>query len=177
MAIRNGNIFIDDEELECVTVRGIEKAKKSFDEMLSHYLEPIQKAIFDAGMIRDERYTLFCLSDFGFPVTIKFTFYGYEFTTYAQYSDVVKLIFRPFRKRSLYGMQLYNRSFAIFKGWQDLRKEDTTITISEDDNSKIVKSKYGSFDSRYIEEGLRLLENPVVIYKNYKTDVNGKIYA
>ena len=42
---------------------------------------------------------------------------------------------------------------------------------------KITKSKYGCFDSRYIDDLENCFKNPVVIFKNYKTGVNGKIYA
>ena len=167
----------DGEELETVIVHNEVEAKKAYDEMLSHYLEPLQRAVFDGKLVPGEKYTLFHLGEFGFPIAWKITLLDYEYTTYAQYSDVVKLTFKMFRKRNTYQHYLHHESFAIFKGWQDLKKEDMVNVLSEENGVKTVMSKYSCFDSRYIEDGLSLLENPVVIYKNYKTGANGKIYA
>jgi len=65
----------------------------------------------------------------------------------------------------------------IFEGWQDLKETDTKEVLKDDGNVKLVKSKYACFDSRYIDDLEKVFKNPVVIYKNYKTGVNGKLYA
>lgn len=65
----------------------------------------------------------------------------------------------------------------IFEGWQDLKEANTKEILKDDGTVKIVKSKYGCFDARYIEDLEKVFENSVVIYKNYKTGTNGKKYA
>ena len=57
------------------------------------------------------------------------------------------------------------------------KETDIKETITDNDKVKITKSKYGCFDSRYIDDLENCFKNPVVIFKNYKTGVNGKIYA
>lgn len=97
--------------------------------------------------------------------------------TYAQYSDVMEMILTPYRKRTQYRKLFYNCSMMIFEGWQDLKEEEIKETLEDNKNVKITKSKYGCFDSRYIDDLENCFKNPVVIFKNYKTGVNGKIYA
>lgn len=170
-------MYENGEEIEEISPQTEQEAIKAWDAMMEKYLEPLQKAIFKAGLIPGERYTLFYLNDFGFPVCQKIVFEGMKFTTYAQYSDVVKLKFKPYRKRSLYEKFFYNCSLSIFKGWQDLKEEDTKETLKEDEQVKITRSKYSCFDANYIKDGNRLLKNPVMIFENFKTGVNGKIYG
>lgn len=169
-------LYEDGEELASKTVKTETDALRLFDEIVLEYAEPLQKSIYgklEAG----KKYTFVYLNDFGFPVAQKIKFESMKCTTYAQYSDVVKMIFTPYRKRNLHGKYFYNCSLMIFEGWQDLKREDTRVTIKEDDWGKLEQSKYGCFDSRYIEDLEKIFKNPVVIYKNYKTSVNGKIYA
>ena len=128
-------------------------------------------------MVEGERYTLVYLNDFGFPVAQKIIFQSMELTTYAQYSDVVKMIFKPYRKRSLYQKYFYNNSLMIFKGWQDMKESDTKEILKDNDSLKIIKSKYSGFDARYIDDLEKVFKNPVVIYKNFKEGKNGKLYA
>ena len=82
-----------------------------------------------------------------------------------------------FNKRKYYKKTFYDCSLLIFEGWQDLNKEDISEVLKDDGNTKLVKSKYGCFDSRYIDDLENIFKNPVVIYKNYKKGVTGKIYA
>ena len=70
-----------------------------------------------------------------------------------------------------------DNTMMIFEGWQDLKEEEIKETLEDNKNVKITKSKYGCFDSRYIDDLENCFKNPVVIFKNYKTGVNGKIYA
>lgn len=170
-------LYEDGEELACVTVATIEECKREFDKMVLNYLEPLQKAVATANLKEGKRYTLFYFNDFGFPVCSKITYHGIAFETYAQHSDVTRLIFTPYRKRTKYSKRFYNCSFAIFEGWQDLKESDTSDIVKETKDCKMIKLKYGCFDSKYIEDGIKILKNPVVIYRNYKTGVNGKIYA
>ena len=138
----------DGDELDSATVTNEAAALVEFNRMLQKYAGPLQKAMNAADLKHGHRYTLVYLSEFGFPVAQKITFDSMSFTTYAQHSDVVKMVFTPFRKRTKYSGEI-----------------------------KITKSKYGCFSASYIEDLEKLFTNPVMIYKNYKTGVNGKVYA
>lgn len=164
------------EELACKTVATEIEAIKTFDNMILQYAGNLQKALYNK-LVEGERYTLVYLNDFGFPVAQKIIFQSMELTTYAQYSDVVKMIFKPYRKRSLYQKYFYNNSLMIFKGWQDMKESDTKEILKDNDSLKIIKSKYSGFDARYIDDLEKVFKNPVVIYKNFKEGKNGKLYA
>lgn len=170
-------LYENGEEIEEETPVTEEDAIIAYNNMMEKYLEPLQKSVFVAGLVPGNKYTLFYLNDFGFPVCQKITFERMEFTTYAQYSDVVKLIFKPYRKRSVYQKYFYNCSLSIFEGWQDLKEEDIKTTIKENEHIKITQSKYSCFDANYIKDGNKLLKNPIMIYEDFKTGANGKIYG
>lgn len=169
-------MYEDDEELESKTVMTEIEAIKVFDDLFMKYAEPLQCALYNK-LHSGKKYTLVYLDDFGFPVAEKITFHSVRSSTYAQYSDVMEMIFTPYRKRTKYRKLIYNCSMMFFEGWQDLKETDIKETITDNDKVKVTKSKYGCFDSRYIDDLENCFKNPVVIYKNYKTGVNGKIYA
>lgn len=165
------------EEIDCVNVSTETEAIEKFDKMVSKYAEPFQKAIYNAKLEENEKYTLVYFNDFGFPVAQKITFSSLMLCTYAQFSDCVKMTFIPYRKRKMYSKTFFNSSILIFKGWQELKEEDTHIIEHEDDNMRVTRSKYGCFDSKYIEDVQKKFKNPVCIYKNYNIGVSGKLYA
>lgn len=176
MAMYEDNGLSTDDELACKTVATKEEALKAFDGMVLQYAGNLQKALYNK-LVEGEKYTLVYLNDFGFPVAQKIVFQSMELTTYAQYSDVVKMIFKPYRKRSLYQKYFYNNSLMIFEGWQDMKESDTMETLKDNESIKVTKSKYSCFDARYIEDLENIFKNPIVIYKNFKEGKNGKLYA
>lgn len=170
MALSNGN------EMEVKQFDNDEAAALDYFAKLVHrYAGNFQKAVY-GKLQRGEKYTLAYLNEFGWPVTQKIKFESAEFTSYAQHSDVVKMIFTPYRKRSLYQKYFYNQSLMIFKGWQDLEMDKLSI-ITERNGLVIRSSKYSCFDARYIDEMEELFADPVLIYKDFKQGANGKIYA
>ena len=169
-------MYENGEELDCKTVATKKEALKTFDNMVLQYAGKLQMALYNK-LVEGGRYTLVYLNEFGFPVAQKIIFHSMELTTYAQYSDVVKLVFKPYRKRSLYQKYFYNNSLMIFEGWQDMKESDTVKTLKDNDSVKITKSKYSCFDARYIKDLEKVFKNPVVIYKNFKEGKNGKLYA
>lgn len=178
MAIRQkSNMFLDDEELDCEICYSERDALLAFDRILKKYLLPLQQAVFSAGMKPGERYTLLRFSEFGFPVVHKFTLHEVRCTTYAQYGDVASLRITPYRKRSLCALTLYNQSFAIFKGWQDLDSNLWNETVRKGNGIKVERTKYACFDYRFFEECQTALKNPLVVYKHYQTGTNGMVYA
>lgn len=124
--------------------------------------KPFQKAVCDVSdsLKTGNKYTMFYLSDFGFPVARKVKFDSYALTSYAQYSDVVRFCFVPYRGRKLEKHTFYNKSLAIFKGWQDYPDTAWKEKISD----FTTMTKYHCFDSRYFSEGLKYFKNPVLIY-------------
>ena len=169
-------MYEDGEELESETVSTEMEAIKVFNDLFLKYAEPLQKALYNK-LQEGKRYTFVYLNEFGFPVAQKITFHSMKAKTYAQYSDVMEMTFTPYRKRSQYKKCFYNCSFMVFEGWQDLKDEDIKETISDNDSVKITRSKYGCFDSNYIDDLENCFKNPIVIYKNYKIGVNRKSYA
>ena len=164
------------EELNSATVTTEADALKAFNSMVQQYAEPLQKAVAAAELVPGHRYTLVYLSEFGFPVAEKITFHGFTLTTYAQHADAVRMTYNPYRKRTRCRL-FYDMSLLIFDGWQDLPDSAASVTVREDDAVKITRSKYESFSASYIEDAAQLLKNPVMIYKNYQTGVNGRVYA
>ena len=169
-------MYENGEELESKTVTTETEAIKVFDDLFMKYAEPLQCALYNK-LQPGKKFTLVYLNEFGFPVADNISFLSMRTTTYAQYSDVMEMIFTPYRKRTKYRKLIYNCSMMIFEGWQDLKEEEVKETLEDNKNVKITKSKYGCFDSRYIDDLENCFKNPVVIYKDYKTGVNGKIYA
>lgn len=165
------------EELDCVRTASEDDAIKIFDDLILKYAEPLQKAVYSTKLEKGKKYTLVYISEFGFPVVEKITFDSMQFTTYAQYSDCVKLIYKPYKKRTMYKKYFYNCSLMIFEGWQDIKEEDTKEVIKDDGSVRITRSKYSCFSSSYIDDIEKILKNPLVIYKNYKKGANNKIYA
>lgn len=168
-------MYEDGTELESTTAATEKEAAKAFDEILLKYAEPLQKALYNK-LKEGEKYTLVYLNDFGYPVAQKIKFHSMKCTTYAQYSDVVEMVFTPYRKRSQVKKRFYESSLMVFKGWQEL-KEDDTHEVLKNESVKITKSKYSCFDSRYIDDLENSFKDAVVIYKNYKIGKNGKMYA
>ncbi len=167
----------DGEELDSITADSEVAALVEFNKLVQKYAGPLQKALNAAGLVPGHRYTLVYLNEFGFPVAQKITFDSMTFTTYAQHSDVVKLVFTPYRKRSKYSKRFYNSSLMIFDGWQDMDESAIKETLKEDEKIKITKSKYSCFSASYIEDLEKIFKHPVMIYKDYKKGVNGKLYA
>lgn len=166
------------EELECRRTTSLKKAESDFKEVLMKYAEPIQKAVLGANMEQGKRYTIFRFSEFGFPMAYKFTYKGnIECCTYAQYRDAVKFNICPAGKRGDRSYLLYNCSFAIVDGWQDL-PDDVTWNIVAGKGDCVMKcSKYGCFDARYFEDIKKILENVVAVHENYQVGVNGVVYG
>ena len=73
--------------------------------------------------------------------------------------------------------RFYNSSLMIFDGWQDMDESAIKETLKEDEKIKITKSKYSCFSASYIEDLEKIFKHPVMIYKDYKKGVNGKLYA
>lgn len=164
------------EEIECYTYETEEIALIKYNEMVLKYANDFQKALYNK-LAKGGKYTLVYLNDFGFPVAVKMVFDSMKLTTYAQYSDAVEMIFKPYRKRNNVKKYFYNSSLMIFEGWQDMKEEDTKEVLKDNEAVRVTKSKYACFDSRYIEDLEKVFKNAVVVYKKYEVGTNGRVYA
>ena len=133
---------------------------------------------FEAANLKKEgRYTIFTISDFGFPAAMQITLKEITNTRYAQYDDAVRLVFVLKGKRKLFQKYFYSTSFIICEGWVNVDNSKSTELVSKDSTCTVTRSKYCSFDSRYIDDAEQYLDNIIAIYKNYQRGVNGQLYA
>ena len=167
----------DSEEMEVRRTDSEEQAKKDFTELLRKYAGNIQRAFLDADMKPGKRYTIFRMNDFGFPVAQKIEFRSLELTTYAQLWDAVGLVYRPCRKQKFYRTYFYEGSFAICEGWQDLPENFGYEVLQSASGVTISRSKYGCFDSRFFEDMKKVIQNVLAVSEDYRTGVDGKVYA
>lgn len=165
------------EDLDVIIASDEVAAIQAFNKLVQKYAQPFQQAVNAADLIPGHRYTFVYLSEFGFPVAEKITFHEMNFCTYAQHSDVVKFTVTPYRKRGQYIQYFYGKSLLIFNGWQNMDKSAIYEIVKDDGNITVSRSKYSCFSASYIDDLEKIFQNPVLIYKDYKTGVNGKLYG
>ena len=144
-----------------------DKAFAEWAQLTARYAESLQREFMTSELTEGEHYTLVYLSEWGFPVVEKMTYHGHSFTTYAQYSDVVKLYCTPYRKRSKHNRYITgDRELMIFKGWQDLNDKNSFLfEHNEAGKIRVLRSKYSCHDGRYLDDLRRAFRNPVLIYR------------
>lgn len=171
MVLRNGD------ELDVRRSDSEEGARKDFAELLRKYAGKIQNTFLKADMKSGGRYTIFCFNEFGYPVAQKIEFKSVKPTTYAQHWDAVELVYRPCRSRKWYKKWFYEGSFAICKGWQELPENFGYEVLQSTSGVTTSRSKYGCFDSRFFEDMKSVIRDVLAISEDYRTGVNGKVYA
>lgn len=82
-------------------------------------VDGIQEQFSRAGLMENQKITIVRMNEFGGMSTTRGYFKSYTNTTYAQYDNAVKLVFRPERKRNDYYIHLY-RDVLIFDGWVEI---------------------------------------------------------
>ena len=170
-------MYENGEELECIATENKIDARRIFLDMITRYAEPMQQAFYRADMKPGNKYTIFHLGEFGFPIAQKIIFYGIECGTYAQHSDVITLVYKPFGKRGTYRKRFCNASVIICDGWQDIEETKTVNVVKDTAEVKATITKYSCFDARYIEDAEKYLQNILSIHKRFRTGVNGTTYA
>jgi len=88
----------------------------------------------------------------GFGSISKYECYIHEVGTreYAQYDNAPYVKYTERRKRKPTGfIKTYNPYLLVIAGWDNINPEDDSVTIKQNDDVKISKSRYLSFDSRY----------------------------
>ena len=124
----------------------------------------IQETFRQADLKQGEKYTILYLNDFSFPVVYKIVFHSAEETTYAQYKDAVRLVFKPYRKRNYYQMRFYgsHKHFAILKGWHDIQTAQT-VTRNGYSFTEICSGDYS-----FIEKACKEHAQDVVLNYSYE---------
>lgn len=103
-----------------------------------------------------ERYTIVVDSEIGLGVyAIQFKLDQIKVGRYAQYDNCVELIFKPKGKRNLRGLQFYgNKPFAVFPDWVNVNT-DPFGPVDDSGPLSCRRSKYSSFDERYLTDAIR----------------------
>ena len=114
--------------------------------------EPIQiRRQFDrAGFTEGQKLTIFQISSFGMFTTTKVKFDHYEYATYAQYDNAVKMVMALPRKRGLYKTYFYNE-VIIVDGWKDIPRELFFERIESVNGVICEKSRFTSCDKAHYE--------------------------
>ena len=156
----------DGDELDMERCDTAEQAKAAYDALIQKYAEPLQRTIASADLQPGGRYTLVFHNEFGFPIAQRVTFCGYAMRTYAQHSDVVqlKVVYRREKKQWL-KLFIGYEPLLIFKGWQELPESAVWRPTRSTRDGTMRVSKYESFSNQYIEDALRILKAPVVVYR------------
>lgn len=158
----------DGDELDMERCDTAEQAKAAYDALIQKYAEPLQRTIASADLRPGGRYTLVFHNEFGFPIAQRVTFWGYAMRTYAQHSDVVQLTV-VYRREKTQWLKLFigYEPLLIFKGWQELPESVVwrPTRLTRDGTMRV--SKYESFSNQYIEDALRVLKDPVAIYRSH----------
>lgn len=103
--------------------------------------------------LADEKITLLYSDDFGYPCVTHTRVLDASIDSYAQYSDSLKVVHMPKRKRSAYEVHFlpYNK-VVVYKGWLQVKKEYTNI------------SKYRAFDKQFLIDIIKELGQPFAQY-------------
>lgn len=78
--------------------------------------EEITEQFKQADIQQGQKVTIVMIGDFGNILTSRVTVDSVEYGKYAQYTNAVKLTFKPEKKRNLY-YQWYYRDMLVFNGW------------------------------------------------------------
>lgn len=108
----------------------------------------MQQQFADANLTGGQRITIIKMGEFGGINETKAVFKSYENSKYAQYTDTVKMTFRPKDKRKDYCTYLYN-NIIIYNGWLDIPENLFWEEDAKTDGSIFIKrSKYASCDRK-----------------------------
>lgn len=132
--------------------------------------DSIQEQFLKANLIQNQKITIVRMNDFGMVNVIKGYFKSYKNTTYAQYDDAIKLVFRPERKRYDYNIYLY-REVLIFDGWVDIPENLFWEEIESNTPGVVCKrTRFRSCDNQQYDVVLRFFAEKEIkpIVNTYK---------
>lgn len=113
-------IYVNDFKFSVDVVRAISipDLKTAMYRLLTE-VDGIQEQFSRAGLMENQKITIVRMNEFGGMSTTRGYYKSYTNTTYAQYDNAVKLVFRPEKKRNDYYIHLY-RDVLIFNGWVEI---------------------------------------------------------
>lgn len=125
----------------------------------------MQQQFADANLVNGQKITIIRMGAWGGVQNTKAVFKSCENSKYAQYTDTVKMTFRPNNKREDYCTYLYN-DVIIYNGWLDVPQKLFWEDVKTD-SVFIQRTKYASCDSKqydvilnyFAEQGLKPIIN------------------
>lgn len=125
----------------------------------------MQQQFADANLVNGQKITIIRMGAWGGVQNTKAVFKSCENSKYAQYTDTVKMTFRPNNKKEDYCTYLYN-DVIIYNGWLDVPQKLFWEDVKTD-SVFIQRTKYASCDSKqydvilnyFAEQGLKPIIN------------------
>jgi len=133
-------------------------------------VDSVQEQFMRAGFEENQPITIIKTSALGGLSVEHGKFKRYCNTSYAQYKDVVKLVYRPERKRKDYFTYLYN-DMLIYNGYVDFPED--MFWITNDEGRCITRmSKYRAFDNRAYDDVLEYFDKQGIkpVVNTYKPE-------
>lgn len=98
-----------------------------------------------------KKITIFKYSDFGFPLSIQCEMRDVFLQDYAQYKNLVHIVYRPKGKKTDYVCRIYDHSTVIiYEGYVDL-KADMYVETLKSSEDVTVRHSLLSFSNEYAE--------------------------
>lgn len=133
----------------------IEELKTSMYKLLQE-VDGIQDQFTAADIQKDDKLTLFYISDWGSVVTNRITFDSVTNSKYAQYDNAIKLTFTPEKKRKLHYKYFYS-TLLVYRGWHSI-PDEVLHHVEVNNNMRITRSKFSSCDNRQYDEILNYFQ-------------------
>jgi len=122
-------------------------------------MESVQEQFTNANIQQGEKITIISIGDMGMVGTSKGIFESATNSSYAQYTDAVKLTFKPDHKRQLYYTHYHNgKCFIVVSGYCDIPESILWETGTSANGVIWRKTKYGSCDRQQIKDIKQYLE-------------------
>lgn len=143
---------------------GMEELKLSMYKLLVE-VDSIQEQFKEADLQQGQKITIFRISDFGMISTTHITVDKVEPSTYAQYTDVIKLTGTPKGKKGLYYSHYY-KDLLIYNSWVELpksvlfkTKQENGFTITSGLFSSCDNGQYDAILEYFTSQGLKPIIN------------------
>lgn len=152
--LKNSNIRLNKAIIQQLT-EDLEELKVAMYKLLIE-VDGIQEQFRNAELQVGDKITMYHITDFGGIAKSQVTINDIEYTSYAQYRNVVKITFTPAGKRTKYYNYFYG-DMLVYKGWLSL-PDNVLNDISESNGFICKKSKYTSCDRKQYDEIINYFE-------------------
>ena len=106
-------------------------------------------------ILEGKKATIYKMSDMGFPNIIQCEIKKVELKNYAQYTNLLHIVYRPKRKRTDYVIRLHDYSdFAIWSGHIDV-KSDMFVSSKTNESGITIRESLLSFSNEYLQRALQ----------------------